>query len=420
MALDLQAQPPLATCRGVFLRNEKDAKIVLYAVCAGALPKIHRRLDDTGRQAIRAGDVYAFEPKSAVAEPNGIERWTDGISWYPSKNKDYFLYYDEKPRELLPPGFGQRHYHLLKRTYTADVALGPGLPPRKFNLVWYAAKDDAHNRGLVHVLSASDLCAVFARLPRDIDKLCTSKRDVHRSHNDRRPRDQRRIARGSDGRTIDKEEAFAGPVLLSHATGPSIATIAPGQLPSHVNIAQTTPGRWRGPGALPPPLPATFAPEWVGEESVFTRREARGSFADTQAPRRPPTPPMGVPGLSHRPVPHHQPPGLVRPSSSSSSSSSSGPSTDMDEVLPEDVRSRWLPRRRSPLLGTYGDVAGGGADSDAAVSTFSVPPLNSPSRFGESGAMLPDVQDMPIMDHYIKRSECDDRMLLQLEKNFHI
>uniref|UniRef100_D8QBC8 Gti1/Pac2 family-domain-containing protein n=1 Tax=Schizophyllum commune (strain H4-8 / FGSC 9210) TaxID=578458 RepID=D8QBC8_SCHCM len=385
----LPAQPPPATCRGVFLKR-----------------------------AVRAGDVYVFEPKSAVAEPNGIERWTDGVSWNPSKNKDYFLYYDEKARQLPAVESGERHYYLLKRTYAATVTPQPGAVPRELHLVWYAARDDAHNHGLVHIRKVfQDTHPSLAHPPADIDLLCIPKRNVRRA-TDRQRRERRRTLPGSEDGPLNGEQGFAGPVLLSH-TRPSIdaiATDAPMSSPPGLFLPiQTTPRRPAG--YLPPLAPMT--PAWEREESMFTRRELEGPSRVTPQ-RRTLTLSMGThPGESplSQPPAYHQPPGL-RPLSSCSSSSSSSPGSDADDALPERMRGDVPPSQWQPLFGSQGVNVGG----TTARPTFYIPlpPLKSSSCFGESGAILPDVQDMPVVEHYQKRDESDDRMLQQLEKYFHI
>ena len=82
------------------------------------------------------------------------------------------------------------------------------------------------------------------------------------------------------------------------------------------------------------------------------------------------------------------------------------------------MRGDVSPSQWQPLFGSQGVNVGG----TTARPTFYIPlpPLKSSSCFGESGAILPDVQDMPVVEHYQKRDESDDRMLQQLEKYFHI
>ncbi|KAL1742203.1 hypothetical protein HDZ31DRAFT_43775 [Schizophyllum fasciatum] len=387
MALHARPPPP-ATCRGVFLRR-----------------------------AVRAGDVYVFEPKSAVAEPNGIERWTDGVSWNPSKNKDYFLYYDEKPRQLPAVESGERHYYLLKRTYAATVTPQPGAVPRELHLVWYAARDDAHNKRLVHILQADALQPVLAHLPSDIDAICVPKRNVRRA-NDRQRRERRRTIAGPEALAVNREQAFAGPVLLSHAK-PSIDAIAADPLarspPGLFANAQITP-RW--PPRLPPLAPVI--PDWKAEGPSYTQKKAQDPPA-VASQGHAPTLSMGlsIEQAAHSHVPAHpQPPGL-RPPSPSWSSSSSSPASDSEDTLPERMRGDVPPFQRR---GLFGSERAGIGSQPAAQATFYIPlpALRTPSHFGESGAVLPDVQDMPVIEHYQKRDESDDRMLQQLEKYFHI
>ncbi|KAF9000571.1 hypothetical protein BDZ89DRAFT_1147184 [Hymenopellis radicata] len=97
---------------------------------------ITRRLDTDERSLISAGNVYVWEERGASAESTGtgIERWTDGIRWGPSRVRDGFLFYQEKQDENhLYNGNALRTSHssrndaaksvLTKQTYTVNVPI---------------------------------------------------------------------------------------------------------------------------------------------------------------------------------------------------------------------------------------------------------------------------------------------------------
>ena len=94
------------TCTDIRIRSVADALIIFYAVSKGTLPIVSRRLDSEERRCIRSGSVYVWEERGPDAEATGvsllsslplsvslknsrfklgIERWTDGIRWGPSR-----------------------------------------------------------------------------------------------------------------------------------------------------------------------------------------------------------------------------------------------------------------------------------------------------------------------------------------------
>ncbi|KAF8634852.1 hypothetical protein AX17_004100 [Amanita inopinata Kibby_2008] len=99
----------LPTLQNVRIRSTRDALQVFYAVAMSRLPLITRRLDAEERRAIIAGNVYVWEERGANTEPTGIgmERWTDGMGWGPSRVRDEFLFYHQKEsdaaEELINP-----------------------------------------------------------------------------------------------------------------------------------------------------------------------------------------------------------------------------------------------------------------------------------------------------------------------------
>lgn len=88
----------LPTLQNVRIRSTRDALQVFYAVAMNRLPLITRRLDAEERRAIVAGNVYVWEERGANTEPTGLgmERWTDGMGWGPSRVRDEFLFYHQK------------------------------------------------------------------------------------------------------------------------------------------------------------------------------------------------------------------------------------------------------------------------------------------------------------------------------------
>ncbi|KAK2461005.1 hypothetical protein APHAL10511_006946 [Amanita phalloides] len=99
----------LPTLQNVRIRSTRDALQVFYAVATNRLPLITRRLDAEERRAIIAGNVYVWEERGANTEPTGLgmERWTDGMGWGPSRVRDEFLFYHQKEsdnaEELVNP-----------------------------------------------------------------------------------------------------------------------------------------------------------------------------------------------------------------------------------------------------------------------------------------------------------------------------
>jgi hypothetical protein len=104
-------QPTLQNAR---IRTSQDALQVFFAVARNVLTLLTRRLDADERKAIRSGNVYIWEDRSASTVDNGgltMERWyapflpslcamtscvfpppsttrTDGMSWGPSRIRE--------------------------------------------------------------------------------------------------------------------------------------------------------------------------------------------------------------------------------------------------------------------------------------------------------------------------------------------
>jgi Gti1/Pac2 family transcription factor len=77
------------TLRGVRLHTVTDALKVFHAVALGVLPKITRRLDFEERREVQSGNVYVWEERNPASNVVGlgIERWTDGRQYTPSRGE---------------------------------------------------------------------------------------------------------------------------------------------------------------------------------------------------------------------------------------------------------------------------------------------------------------------------------------------
>ncbi|KAF8488060.1 Gti1/Pac2 family-domain-containing protein [Gautieria morchelliformis] len=120
------------TCTNTRIATTDDAHRVFHA--AGILgtlgPMVHRRLDADERRFVRPGSVFVWEERSTTSEAAGlgIERWTDGLRWGPSRVRD-FLFYQEKYTKAEGSNI------LTKQTYSAWVDLPAG--PKKWHLTAY-------------------------------------------------------------------------------------------------------------------------------------------------------------------------------------------------------------------------------------------------------------------------------------------
>ncbi|KAF4621484.1 hypothetical protein D9613_000318 [Agrocybe pediades] len=86
------------TCTNLRIRSTADAHKIFAAIQQGILHMVTRRLDADERLALRSGCVYAWEERGPHSELTGlgIERFTEGRRWSPSRVRDEFLFYYEK------------------------------------------------------------------------------------------------------------------------------------------------------------------------------------------------------------------------------------------------------------------------------------------------------------------------------------
>ncbi|TCD67797.1 hypothetical protein EIP91_011925 [Steccherinum ochraceum] len=154
-------QPTLANVR---IRSTRDALQIFYAVARNILPIISRRLDAEERRAIIPGNVYVWEERCANAEATGLgmERWTDGMGWGPSRVRDEFLFYHQRESEanedpenpsakrreprVAGPSYSRiEAERLIKQTYSVHVNLQEDrqhpVGPRKWHLTAYFSQN---------------------------------------------------------------------------------------------------------------------------------------------------------------------------------------------------------------------------------------------------------------------------------------
>ncbi|KAH8600883.1 Gti1/Pac2 family-domain-containing protein, partial [Bisporella sp. PMI_857] len=99
MSSQAQLQP---TFQG-YIGSTTDALLLFECCLAGSLRHVSRRAHDRERHSlIKSGNVFIYEENTS-----GIKRWTDGISWSPSRILGNFLVYRQLERPF-PPGEKKR------------------------------------------------------------------------------------------------------------------------------------------------------------------------------------------------------------------------------------------------------------------------------------------------------------------------
>ncbi|KAF9527344.1 Gti1/Pac2 family-domain-containing protein [Crepidotus variabilis] len=137
-----------ATLTGIRIRSPSDARVIFHSVYLNILPMVTRRLDTEERSLISSGSVYVWEERGQHTELTGvgIERWTDGIRWGPSRVREGFLFYHEKPATQhlshADGSFDPMRSVLIKQTYTVFVDTPRG--QRKWHLIAYFTEETVH------------------------------------------------------------------------------------------------------------------------------------------------------------------------------------------------------------------------------------------------------------------------------------
>ncbi|KAH7909291.1 Gti1/Pac2 family-domain-containing protein [Hygrophoropsis aurantiaca] len=146
------------TCSNVRIRSTRDAHKIFYAVQNRLLPMITRRLDADERLALGSGCVYAWEERGPHTEITGlgIERFTEGRRWSPSRVRDEFLFYYEKytpPADAGQTGSSDKQQPprdwdpLVKQTYSVWVETEKGR--RKWHLTAYFTQATVDQLGTI-------------------------------------------------------------------------------------------------------------------------------------------------------------------------------------------------------------------------------------------------------------------------------
>ncbi|KAN0080359.1 Gti1/Pac2 family domain containing protein [Tylopilus felleus] len=155
--------PP--THPALYIRDAKEAHVVLEAVRLNMLSLIRRRLTASEREQLVSGNVFVWEE---AENDGGLLRWTDGRRWSQSRMRGDYLFYEEKIETtqeekdakaalrarraadpLAPaPSTNRRRDRpnrpngLTKQTYSALVYLPGSSHPRKWHVVTYFSGDD--------------------------------------------------------------------------------------------------------------------------------------------------------------------------------------------------------------------------------------------------------------------------------------
>ncbi|KAG7446548.1 uncharacterized protein BT62DRAFT_931983 [Guyanagaster necrorhizus] len=300
------------TCSNIRIRSARDAHKIFVAIQQGKLQMVNRRLDADERLALRPGCVYAWEERGPNAEVTGlgIERFTEGRHWSPSRVRDEFLFYHEKyvaPDSTSdaagnqPPRGWDR---LVKQTYSVWVQTQNG--KRKWHLTSYYTEGTVDNLGTVDDIDSLQNITIP-------DGMFTKST---RSTKNRKAR---------QGRTKDTEPA---PVSRTYAPYPSEAASShpppPASPPQSQSVQMYHPyprSNQQFPEYDPQPVPSSSGRPAVPNSGLsYSQTQPSYPVSSMPGPSRPPPPPIAS---GPRPAVNYAlPPSHPSPSSSHSSRSS--------------------------------------------------------------------------------------------------
>ncbi|KAJ5109830.1 hypothetical protein N7532_002475 [Penicillium argentinense] len=104
-----------------YVATTNDALILFEACLTGVLHHVPRRPHDRERShLVRSGSVFIYEENSS-----GIKRWTDGVTWSPSRILGNFLVYRELEKPFPP---GEKKRAMKKANRRPTPATRPGEP----------------------------------------------------------------------------------------------------------------------------------------------------------------------------------------------------------------------------------------------------------------------------------------------------
>ncbi|EAU32400.1 conserved hypothetical protein [Aspergillus terreus NIH2624] len=106
-----------------YVATTQDALILFEACLTGVLHHVPRRPHDRERgHLVRSGSVFIYEENSS-----GIKRWTDGVTWSPSRILGNFLVYRELEKPF-PPGEKKRAMKKANRRPVPSTRPGEPYP----------------------------------------------------------------------------------------------------------------------------------------------------------------------------------------------------------------------------------------------------------------------------------------------------
>ncbi|KAK5997400.1 Global transcription regulator sge1 [Cladobotryum mycophilum] len=122
MTMENQSNPLNPTFKG-HVASTLDALVLFEACLLGQLNHVPRRPHDRERQdLIQSGNIFIYEEHAS-----GIKRWTDGVSWSPSRILNNFLVYRELDKPF-PPGEKKRALKKNKKPQGVTKTEAPSRP----------------------------------------------------------------------------------------------------------------------------------------------------------------------------------------------------------------------------------------------------------------------------------------------------
>ncbi|OCH91690.1 hypothetical protein OBBRIDRAFT_728275 [Obba rivulosa] len=211
------------TFSGIRIRTPTDAHVIFYAVIADMLPMVAHRLDIRERRFIQSGCVFVWEERGQSSAASGIERWTDGRRWGPSRVRDEFLYYEEKlPEVNADEELSSLMYvsRLVKKTYSVYVRTRAG--SRKWHLVAYYTEQTLEQ--LLTVDDIAELAALRLHIPEGL--FTTARLTKSRTCAEHAPSDRFARVGGPPMLTLSSPDSSPSPTATV-STPPSSATTLP-------------------------------------------------------------------------------------------------------------------------------------------------------------------------------------------------
>lgn len=128
-----------------YLHSYEEALLLIHALRLGFLEPKRERLSLKEREQIKSGDIFIFVERKTL-----IMRWTDGMTWSPSKILGSFLLYKEVPKFLTKTAF--KRTNIKKNQRQKCIPLEKQLQKDKF----YMHKKTislTHNNDTYHIIA---------------------------------------------------------------------------------------------------------------------------------------------------------------------------------------------------------------------------------------------------------------------------